>query len=230
MEYLYQGLVDAIALILSGNEEMFSAVLTTLKTSTLSILCSLFIGLPVGFYMGYFEFKGKKQLRAIVDSLMALPTVVVGLLVYGFISRRGPLGEAELLYTIPGVAIAQVFLVLPIIISLTATAIEALDHQLRLTLITLGARGKQLVVAHLMEARFAIFSAAVAAYGRVVSEVGISMMIGGNIKWHTRTITTAITLETGKGEFATGIALGIILLLIAFSINGSLSFLKRHAS
>lgn len=230
MEYLTQGFLDAIGLIVSGDEETFSAVLATLKTSTLAIIFSLVIGLPFGFYIGYFDFRGKKMVRAVVDSLMALPTVVVGLLVYGFISRKGPFGEAELLYTIPGIAVAQVILILPIIISLTATAIETLDSQLRVTLLTLGAKGKQLILAHLIEARFAIFSALVTGYGRVVSEVGISMMIGGNIKWHTRTITTAITLETGKGEFSMGIALGLILLLIAFTINSSISILKRRIS
>lgn len=230
MTYLTRGFFDAIWLIFSGDEETFSAVLITLQTSTLSIIFSLIVGIPLGFYLGYFNFKGKKYLRTTVDSLMAMPTVVVGLLVYSFISRKGPFGAAELLYTIPGISIAQIILILPIIISLTATAIESLDQQLNTTLMTLGARGKQLLTAHLIEARFAIFAAAVAAYGRVVSEVGISMMIGGNIKWHTRTITTAITLETGKGEFATGIALGLILLIIAFFINGCLALLKRRTA
>jgi tungstate transport system permease protein len=154
----------------------------------------------------------------------------VGLLVYAFITKRGPLGELGLLFTIPGISVAQTILVTPIVISLTATAIESLDRRLRTNLLTLGARGKQIAVTSLLEARYAVLTAGVTAYGRAISEVGISMMIGGNIKWHTRTITTAIALETGKGQFAMGMALGIVLLAIAFTINWILSVLKRKSS
>lgn len=227
MDFIWKGIIQAIKLLLSGNEETYSAVFATIKASSLSIFISLLLGVPLGFMIGYFNFPGKKQIRVIVDTLLALPTVVVGLIVYAFISQRGPAGDFGLLYSIPGIAIAQTILVLPIVISLTATAIEELDSHLRLTLLTLGAKGKHIIFANLIEARFAVFSASVTAYGRAVSEVGISMMIGGNIKWHTRTITTAIALETGKGEFATGIALGIILLSMAFLINWILVFLKR---
>ncbi len=164
-----------------------------------------------------------------VDTLLALPTVVVGLLVYAFISRRGPLGELGLLFTIPGIAVAQTILITPIVISLTATAIESLDRRLKTTLIALGARGRQIVVTSLLEARYAVMIAAVIAYGRAISEVGASMMFGGNIKWHSRTITTAIALETGKGEFAMGIALGLVLLALAFFVNFLLIFLKRRS-
>ena len=227
MNFILDGFIEAYKLLFSGSEEVYTAILTTLKISTLSIACSLILGLPAGFGLGYFNFAGKKQLRAIVDTLLALPTVLVGLFVYGFISSRGPLGEMGLLFSIPGVAIAQTILVLPIVISLTATAVEGLDMRLKPTLITLGAKGRQIIFTSLYEARFALFTAAIAAYGRAISEVGVSMIIGGNIKWHTRTITTAIALETGKGEFALGIALGLVLLLIVFIINGVMVFLKR---
>ncbi|MCU0821929.1 MAG: ABC transporter permease [Spirochaetes bacterium] len=197
--------------------------------SSLSILLSLIIGMPAGFILGNFNFIGKRQLRAVVDTLLALPTVVVGLAIYGFISKRGILGDLGLLFAIPGMVIAQTILVLPIVISLTATAIEGLDERLQPTIATLGAKGKQVILTSLYEARYAIFAAAVNAYGRAVSEVGASMMIGGNIKWHTRTITTAIALETGKGEFAMGIALGAVLLSIALLVNWSLIIFKRKA-
>jgi tungstate transport system permease protein len=193
------------------------------------MVASLIIGIPLGFLLGYYSFPGKRQTRAVVDTLLALPTVVVGLLVYAFISRRGPLGELGLLFTIPGIALAQTILVTPIVVSLTATAIESLDRRLRPTLIALGAQGRQLATTSLLEAKYAVLMAAVAAYGRAISEVGISMMVGGNIKWHTRTITTAIALETGKGEFAMGIALGIVLLLMAFLANSLLMILKRRS-
>jgi tungstate transport system permease protein len=124
-------------------------------------------------------------------------------------------------------AIGQTILGTPIVIALTATAIETLDQRLRPTLLTLGASRSQVVLTTLWEARFAVLAAAVTAYGRVATEVGISMMVGGNIKWHTRTITTAVALETGKGQFATGIALGLILILIALGVNSALSWLRK---
>ncbi len=230
MDYITGGFIHAIQLLMAGDPQTYSAIATTLKASTLSIIISLLIGIPLGFILGYVNFPGNRQLRAVVDTLLALPTVVVGLLVYAFISRRGPLGELGLLFTIPGISVAQTILVLPIVISLTATAIESLDRRLRTNLLTLGARGKQIALTSLLEARYAVLAAGVTAYGRAISEVGISMMIGGNIKWHTRTITTAIALETGKGQFAMGIALGIVLLTIAFTINGILSTLKRKTA
>jgi len=229
MDYLSEGLIRAFVLLFSGDAETFSAVFTTLKASTMSMMASLVLGIPAGFLLGYFDFSGKRQIRAIVDTLLALPTVVVGLFVYALISRRGPFGDFGLLFTIPGIAIAQTILVLPIIISLTATAIEGLDRRLKITLLALGARGRQIAMTSLLEARYAVLIAAVTAYGRAISEVGVSMMIGGNIKWHSRTITTAIALETGKGEFAMGIALGIVLLSLAFAVNFILITLKRKS-
>ncbi len=133
----------------------------------------------------------------------------------------------ELLFTVSGIVVAQTILILPIVISLTASAIESLDMRLGNTLITLGASRRQIVLTSLYEAKIAVLTAAVTAYGRAISEVGVSMMIGGNIKWHTRTITTAIALESGKGNFAMGIALGLVLLTIAFTVNASLIILKK---
>ena len=230
MDFITEGFFQAFQLLLSGNEETYSAIFATVKVSSLCIALSLLIGIPLGFLLGYFEFPGKKQLRTISDTLLALPTVVVGLFVYAFISHRGPLGDLDLLYTITGIAVAQTVLVVPIVVSLTATAIESLDRRLKPTLIALGAQGRQIAFTSLVEARFAVLIAAITAYGRAISEVGISMMIGGNIKWHTRTITTAITLETGKGEFSMGIALGIVLLAMAFIVNYSLAFLRKRSA
>jgi tungstate transport system permease protein len=229
MDYIAQGFIRSIQLLLAGDPETYSAIFTTLRISSLSIVASLIIGIPLGFLLGYFEFPGKRQVRAVVDTLLALPTVVVGLFVYAFISRRGPLGEMGILFTITGIAVAQTILITPIVVSLTATAVESLDRRLRATLIALGARGRQILITSLMEARYAVLVAAVTAYGRAISEVGISMMIGGNIKWHTRTITTAIALETGKGDFAVGMALGIVLLTLALVVNSSLTLLKKRS-
>jgi len=228
MDYLTEGFINAFILLIQGNEETYSAVYTTVYVSTFSIILSLFMGLPLGFVLSYYDFMGKKQIRAFVDTLLALPTVVVGLLVYAFITSRGPLGDYGLLFNRSGIIVGQTILILPMVISLSASAIESLDERLRNTLITLGARGKKIITGTLYESRFAIMTAAAAAYGRAISEVGVSMMVGGNIKWHTRTITTAIALETGKGEFAMGIALGIVLLLIGFIVNWLLIFLRKR--
>ncbi len=228
MDYIAEGFVQALKFLFSGNEELWSAISTTLKVSSLSIALSLLLGVPLGFLLGYADFPGRKFCRTLVDTLLALPTVVVGLLVYAFVSRRGPLGELGMLFTLQGIALGQTVLALPIVVALTASAVETLDRRLHLTLLTLGAKKGQLARASLMESRYAVLMAGVTAYGRVISEVGISMMIGGNIKWHTRTITTAIALETGKGQFAEGIALGLVLLFIAFLVNGFLSLLRRR--
>lgn len=229
MDYILNGFNKAFHLIVAGDPETFSAIITTLKASSLSIMMSLLIGLPMGFLLAYTDFPGKKQIRALVDTLLALPTVVVGLFVYAFISRRGPFGEFDILFTITGIIIAQTVLILPIVVSLTATAVESLDSRLRPTLLTLGATRRDIILTSLHEARFAVMTAAVTAYGRAISEVGVSMMIGGNIKWHTRTITTAIALESGKGQFAMGIALGIVLLSLALLVNAALILLKKRS-
>jgi tungstate transport system permease protein len=229
MDYITEGIIKAVLLLVKGDPETYSAVFATIKASSLSILFSLMIGIPVGILLGYSDFTGKKQIRAIVDTMLALPTVVVGLLVYILISKKGPLGELGLLFTISGIVIAQTILVLPIVISLTATSVETLDRRLKITLKTLGASRRQIALTCIAEARYSVLAAAVNAYGRAISEVGASMMIGGNIKWHTRTITTAMALETGKGDFSMGIALGIVLLLLAFIINWILIFLKKKA-
>ena len=227
MEYLLEGFIKAVQLIIEGDDQTWSAVSATLTVSGYSMGASLIIGIPLGFFFFYFSFPGKTKIRLIVDTMLSLPTVFIGLLVYAFLSRRGPLGDFGLLFTLPGVAIGQTILALPIVIALCATAVEAMDRHLRITLISLGASRSQLVLTSLWEVRYGIFAAALTAYGRVMTEVGISMMVGGNIKWYTRTITTAIVLETGKGMFAMGIALGLILIAIAFVVNLSVSFARK---
>jgi tungstate transport system permease protein len=159
---------------------------------------------------------------------MALPTVFIGLLVYAFLTRRGPMGNLGLLFTLPGIAIGQTILALPLVIGLSATAVESMDQKLRFTIMSMGANRRQLVVSTLWEARHGLLAGSIAAYGRVMTEVGISMMVGGNIKWHTRTITTAIALETNKGQFGMGVALGLVLLAIALCVNVFVSFLRRR--
>lgn len=228
MDFLLSGFLTAIDLLRSGDPETYSAISATVKVSGYSMTTSLVIGIPLGFLIGYYRFPGRKQVRLVVDTLLALPTVFVGLLVYAFLSKQGPLGHFGLLFTLPGIAVGQTILALPIIIALSASAVDHLDQRLHTTLVSLGANRRQLVLSTLWEVRHGILAAALTAYGRVMTEVGISMMVGGNIKWHTRTITTAIALETNKGLFAMGIALGLVLLAIAFFVNVSVSFLRKR--
>ncbi|MBW2467556.1 MAG: ABC transporter permease [Deltaproteobacteria bacterium] len=228
MDFIQEGFIQAITLLINRDPATFSSISATLRASGLALAASLLLGIPLGYLLGYFDFRLKKQIRTIVDTLLALPTVLIGLVLYAFLTRKGPLGEAGLLFSIPGIAIGQAILSLPIIISLTATAVEAVDRNLHLTLMSLGANRRQIAMSTLWEVRLGILAAAVTGAGRVLTEVGISLMVGGNIKWHTRTITTAIALETSKGEFGTGIALGLVLLLIALTVNITLAGLRRR--
>lgn len=229
MDFILSGLKEAFWLLVQLDPETISAIDVTIKSSTLSIIFSIVLGLPLGFCLGFFEFPGRKFLKLLSDTLLAIPTVVVGLIVYAFISHRGPFGSYELLYSLKGIIIGQTLLALPIIISLSATAVEGMDKKLHLTLASFGLTQMQMIRSVVWELRHALVAVAVAAYGRVVAEVGIAMMIGGNIKWFTRTITTAISLETNKGEFAMGIALGLVLITMAFLVNLALYFLKKRA-
>jgi len=228
MDFIISGFGKALQLLLHGDGETYTAILATVRAALYSMTASLLLGIPLGYGLGFFRFPGRRPLRTVVDTLLALPTVFIGLLVYAFLSQRGPLGNLGLLFSLEGIAIGQTILALPIVIALTASAVESLDHALGPTLISLGASRRQLFFSSISEARIGILIAAITATGRVLTEVGISMMVGGNIKWHTRTITTAIALETNKGQFATGIALGIVLLAMAFGVNLSLSFLRRR--
>jgi tungstate transport system permease protein len=230
MDFILEGFSQALALLAGGDPETWSAVDVTIRLTALSMGASLMLGLPLGILLGTRDFPGKRLVRTVVDTCLALPTVVVGLVVYAFISRQGPLGSLDLLFSLKGMAIGQAILALPIVVALTASALDGADPRMLMTLQTLGTPPGRMVLGLLREVRYAVLAAAVTAYGRVVAEVGVSMMLGGNIKWHTRTITTAITLETGKGEFSMGIALGLVLLALSFLLNGALSFFRRRAA
>jgi len=230
VDYFSEGLTKAVALLLALDPETFSAVWATASVTALALAASLLLGLPLGFALGHFRFPGRRAVRLVVDWMLSLPTVVIGLVVYALFTARGPLGEWGLLFSLPGVAIGLTLLGLPIIISMTATAVESTDVRLTQSVLSLGANRFQLLAATLCEARFAMALAAASAFGRLVSEVGIAMMVGGNIKWQTRTITTAIALETGKGEFASGIALGIVLMLVALLVNMVVGLLRARAA
>ena len=230
MDFLLNGLVAAFHLLTAMDAETLSAVQASLSVTAQSLTVALLLGLPLGFILGFLEFPGKKALRLGFETALSLPTVVIGLIVFAFLSRRGPLGHLELLFTVPGMAAGLALLGLPIIVTMTATIVESQDARLAQTLLTLGANRLQLARATLWEARFGLSLALLTAFGRIISEVGIAMMVGGNIKWHTRTITTAIALETGKGKFAEGIALGLVLMAIALIMNLGAAWLKRRSA
>lgn len=228
MEYLVNGFRNAVILLLAMDAATISAISATLASTCYAMAAALILGLPGGFALGYWDFPGKRALRLVSDTLLAFPTVLIGLLVYAFITARGPLGQFGLLFTLPGMAIGQAVLALPIVVSWTAQAVESLDPRCRLTLLTLGAGTGQLAALSLWECRYAIGMVCITAFGRVITEVGVAMMLGGNIRYATRTMTTAIALETSKGDFAQGIALGLVLLLMAFIVNLALASLRAR--
>jgi tungstate transport system permease protein len=160
---------------------------------------------------------------------MAIPTVVIGLFVFSFISRQGPLGVLGLLFTPAAMVVGQFLLATPIVVALSYAAIQGIDPRVKMTALTLGARSHQVIITLLLEARFAIIAAVIAGFGRVIGEVGSAMMLGGNIRGYTRTISTAIALETSKGEFSLGLALGMILLTVALSVNIALRYLQHKS-
>jgi len=219
MEYIIEALKGAFNLIVTLDPEVKTVVGTSLHLSLTSTFIAAVIGTPIGILITKVDFRGKHFLNTILNTLLSLPTVVLGLLVFSFISRRGILGEWGMLFTMRGIIIGQVLLILPIIIALVRNAIHDVDEKMYRTAISLGATGTQQFRLLLSEARYGIIGALVTGFGRVIGEVGVSMMLGGNIKGYTRTITTAIAMETNKGRFSFGMALGIILLTISFIIN-----------
>ncbi|HEA65806.1 MAG TPA: ABC transporter permease subunit [Desulfobacterales bacterium] len=219
MNLLTDSLISALHLVVSLDADMVSIVFVSLKVSSTSTLVASLIGIPLGFFIAFKSFPGKPLVLTILNTLLALPTVVIGLFVYSFIARRGIFGSLGLLYTQKAIIIGQTLLVLPIVATFTIAAISRIDTRYRKTAMTLGATQIQTAVVLFREARFGIIAAVIAAFGRVVAEVGISMMLGGNAKGFTRTMTTAMALEYDKGEFTLAIALGIILLTVSFGIN-----------
>ena len=217
--YIIEGIEKAFQLIFALDREIFAIVLLSLRISLTAIMLASLIGGPLGFLMAVKDYWGKKFTVVLVNTLLALPTVVVGLIVYSLISRRGPMGVFGILYTPSAMIIGQFILATPIIIALTYSAVQGIDKRVRNTALTLGATESQSAWMVIKEARYAVLAAVIAGFGRVIAEVGAAMLLGGNIKGSTRTMTTAIALETSKGEFGFGIALGIILLIIAFSVN-----------
>ena len=220
MGEIWQGIQQAGKLLLSGDKEIFEIVFLSLRVSVLAVLIGMLISIPMGSFLGLSNFPGKRLLTNIIYTFMGLPPVIAGLFVYLFVSRSGPFGSLELLFTPAAMVIAQVLLVTPIITGLTMVAISSKDRDIAETALTLGATRSQVAWVVVKEARGAILVAVVTGFGRAIAEVGAVMMVGGNILHRTRVLTTAIVLQSRQGNFDTALALGFILLFISFAING----------
>ena len=227
MDYFLAAGLAALRLIVNFDAQVWHIVTTSLLVSLSAVVLAAIPGIALGVATALWRFPGRPLVRHGLNALMAVPTVVVGLLLYGLLSRRGPLGEYGLLFTPTGMMLGQAVLVLPIIWNLVITAIESTDPRLALTCRLLGANLTQQAGLFVREARVAILAAIVMAFGRAIGEVGVAMMLGGNIAGYTRIMTTAIALETSKGEFELALALGVLLLVLALLVNGALGLLGR---
>ena len=228
MELIWQGIKEAIRLIVSGDPGVLQITWLSLQISGSATLLSLLVGIPAGVGLALAKFPGRGLLIALVNTGMGLPPVVVGLFVTIFLWRSGPLGALGLLYTPTAIVIAQFVIAAPIVVGLTVAAMQQLNPKLRLQLLALGASRWQLLWLLMREARLPLLAAVMAGFGGVISEVGASMMVGGNLLGQTRVLTTATVLETGKGNFDVAIALSLILLALVFGVNYLLTWVQQR--
>jgi len=228
MDLLLTGIKQAFWLLLSGDPEVWRITFLSLQISTTATLISLLLGIPFGVFLALKEFPGRRFVVSLVNTGMSLPPVVVGLFVTILLWRSGPLGFFRLLYTPTAMVLAQVVIAAPIVAGLTLAAIQQLNPKLRLQILALGASRVQLVWLLLREARLPLLAAIMAGFGGVISEIGASMMVGGNILGHTRVLTTATVMETSKGNFDIAIALSVILLLLIFFVNAVLTYTQQR--
>jgi tungstate transport system permease protein len=228
VDVLVEGFRRAVGLLLGGDPEILSVLWLSLRVSATATLIALLLGIPAGAALALTRFPGRTLLVSAVNTGMGLPPVVVGLFVTILLWRSGPLGEWEVLYTPAAIVLAQAVIASPIVTGITLAAVQNVPEKFRLQLLALGASRLQMVWVVLREARLPMLAAIMAGFGGVISEIGASMMVGGNIKGQTRTLTTAMVLETGKGEFGVAIALSILLLLLVFGINWALTTIQQR--
>ncbi len=219
MNDLLQGLLQAIGLIFSLDPALYEVIWFSLYVSGVALAFSAGIGIPLGAFMALKRFPGRRLMMALLYTGMGFPPVVIGLFVYLMLSRSGPIGSLGWLFTPRAIIAAQTIISFPLVAGFTMAAVIGVDPNLRKQLLSLGATGWQATTAILSEARIGVIVAIIAGFGAVISEVGAVMLVGGNIEGKTRTLTTAVVLETRKGNFDLAIALGVILLLITFAIN-----------
>jgi len=224
---IIDGFVTAVTLVVTLNPEVYEIAFRSMYITFSATLIASALSIPFALYLAFHEFRGKTTLVNLIHTLYALPTVLIGLLVFLMLSRQGPLGFLGLLFTPGGMIIGQVILVIPILVGLTYSAVTSLDPIVKDTIISLGADYLQFLVSILREVRFVIYAAIAMAFGRAISEVGAAIIIGGNIKGFTRILTTAISLETSMGNIELSMALGIILLFIALIVNFVMTSIRR---
>jgi len=228
MEFIIDSLKEAIKLIVKLDREFLEIVLLSLKISGVALIISIIVGLPFTFFLYYKDFFLKRVIIILINTFLGIPTVVVGLFLFLILSRSGPLGFLGLLYTPYAIIVAQFFLSLPYIISITFSSLEKLDKEILIAYKTLGANTLQIFLSLLKEVRYGVLTAICSGFGRIISEIGAVLIVGGNIAHYTRVMTTAIALEIDKGNFILALALGLILLAITFVVNLFLYFLHKN--
>ena len=226
MSEIIDGITEALRLLFSFDPEVWGIIFLSVRVSATSTLIALLIALPISSFLALRDFRGKSFLTNLINTFMGFPPVVMGLIVYLMLSNSGPFGSLDLLYTPSAMIIAQLFLAIPIIIGTTKAALESVNNNLKETILSLGANERQLWWEMIKEAKKSIIAGVLVAFGQAISEVGAVMIVGGNIRWNTRTFTTSIVLQTRMGEFGQAIALGTILLLITFILNYALTRLQ----
>ncbi len=228
MDLFFEGLVRAITLLAQGDPELLRVTLLSLQVSGTATALCLVVGVPLGTALALARFPGRGIALVLVNTGMGLPPVVVGLIVSVMLWRTGPIGQLRLLYTPTAMVIAQCVIALPIVIGLTVAAIQQLNPKLRLQILGLGASRVQMLWLLIREARLPLLAAAMAGFGAVISEVGASIMVGGNLSGQTRVLTTATVMEVGKGEFGAAMAFSIVLVLLVYSVNALLTWVQQR--
>lgn len=229
MDFFAEGLRRGAHLILGGDPEVFGVAFFSLRVAITATVISCLVGVPLGVALGTTRFWGKRAALTVLNTMLAFPTVVIGLIAWGLLARGGPFGSLGLLYTWWAIVLAEVVLAVPVAAALTAAAVQAIDPRVMRTALTLGAGPLHTYWVVIREARFAVLAAVVVAFGRVLAEVGAAMIVGGNIRHQTRTLTTAVALATSQGDFGLAMALGLILLALALTVNVLLQLLQGRA-
>lgn len=226
MSDLSSASIEALKLLINFDPDLWEIILLSFSVSLRAVLIATPLAIVIAFFLSYLSFPGRRLLISIFNTAMAIPAVVVGLTLYLLLSRAGPLGELKLLFTQEAMIMGQVVLCFPLLVALSHATLQATDRRAWETALTLGAHPVRAAFTVFREARFGLMAAVIAGFGRIIAEVGSSMMVGGNILHYTRNIPTAIALETSKGMFAQGIALGLVLLILALALNLFLTYMQ----
>ncbi len=230
MNEIWDGIVEGFRLLLSGDDDVWEIVFLSLRVSLTATAISLLIGVPLGALLALTRFPGRSPLVGMVHTGMGLPPVTVGVIITMLLWRNGPFGDARLLFTPSAMIIAQAAIAMPIVIGLSMSALQSLDPRLRLQLKSLGASRTRTAWWLIRESRLPLLAAVMAGFGAVISEVGAAMMVGGNIKGETRVLTTATVLEVGRGNFDIAVALSVVLLLLTYSVNLTLTYVQQRSA